>query len=122
MQIHIIQKKSKCFFYEIEIVRSTSVSIIMSQLQLDQGSIPVPVRVQTPPPSLQDNLDVLMGVLEENQERIPEGEYLRGMNALGSLHRMKNKAEFVEITAAGIRESHVHDVQITKEAPNYRAD
>ena len=27
-----------------------------------------------------------------------------------------------EITAAGIRESHVHDVQITKEAPNYRAD
>ena len=34
----------------------------------------------------------------------------------------RNKAEFVEITAAGIRESHVHDVQITKEAPNYRAD
>jgi hypothetical protein len=28
----------------------------------------------------------------------------------------------VEITTAGIRESHVHDVQITKEAPNYRAD
>jgi IMP dehydrogenase len=35
---------------------------------------------------------------------------------------MQNKAEFVEITSAGIRESHVHDVQITKEAPNYRAD
>jgi IMP dehydrogenase len=35
---------------------------------------------------------------------------------------MKTKAEFVEITAAGIRESHVHDVQITKEAPNYRAE
>jgi len=35
---------------------------------------------------------------------------------------MQNKAEFVEITTAGIRESHVHDVQITKEAPNYRAD
>ena len=35
---------------------------------------------------------------------------------------MQTKAEFVEITAAGIRESHVHDVQITKEAPNYRAD
>ena len=28
----------------------------------------------------------------------------------------------IEITSAGIRESHVHDVQITKEAPNYRAD
>jgi IMP dehydrogenase len=35
---------------------------------------------------------------------------------------MQNRAEFVEITAAGIRESHVHDVQITKEAPNYRAE
>ena len=35
---------------------------------------------------------------------------------------MRNKAEFVEITSAGIRESHVHDVQITTEAPNYRAD
>ena len=35
---------------------------------------------------------------------------------------LQDKAEFVEITTAGIRESHVHDVQITKEAPNYRAD
>jgi len=35
---------------------------------------------------------------------------------------MQERAEFVEITTAGIRESHVHDVQITKEAPNYRAD
>jgi BMFP domain-containing protein YqiC len=36
--------------------------------------------------------------------------------------KLIERAEFVEITAAGIRESHVHDVQITKEAPNYRAD
>jgi IMP dehydrogenase len=35
---------------------------------------------------------------------------------------MRERAEFVEITAAGIRESHVHDVQITKEAPNDRAE
>ena len=35
---------------------------------------------------------------------------------------MQDRAEFVEITSAGIRESHVHDVQITKEAPNYRAE
>ncbi|MFZ2302580.1 MAG: IMP dehydrogenase [Gallionella sp.] len=35
---------------------------------------------------------------------------------------MHTKAEFVEITSAGIRESHVHDVQITKEAPNYHVD
>ncbi len=32
------------------------------------------------------------------------------------------KAQFVEITAAGVRESHVHDVQIVKEAPNYRVE
>ena len=35
---------------------------------------------------------------------------------------MQSKAQFVEITSSGIRESHVHDVQITKEAPNYRAE
>jgi IMP dehydrogenase len=35
---------------------------------------------------------------------------------------MQEKAEFVEITTAGMRESHVHDVQITKEAPNYRSE
>ena len=39
-----------------------------------------------------------------------------------SIAEMHEKAEFVQITAAGIRESHVHDVQITKEAPNYQAD
>ena len=39
-----------------------------------------------------------------------------------SIDEMRNKAEFVEITASGIRESHVHDVQITKEAPNYHID
>jgi IMP dehydrogenase len=39
-----------------------------------------------------------------------------------SIDEWHAKAEFVEITNAGIRESHVHDVQITKEAPNYRAD
>jgi IMP dehydrogenase len=35
---------------------------------------------------------------------------------------MHEKAEFVEITTAGVRESHVHDVQITKEAPNYHVE
>jgi IMP dehydrogenase len=39
-----------------------------------------------------------------------------------SIDDMHQRAEFVEITSAGIRESHVHDVQITKEAPNYRAE
>jgi IMP dehydrogenase len=39
-----------------------------------------------------------------------------------SITEMRTKAQFVEITSAGIRESHVHDVQITKEAPNYRVE
>ena len=45
-----------------------------------------------------------------------------GYCGCASIDDMKNRAEFVEITSAGMRESHVHDVQITKEAPNYRAD
>ena len=39
-----------------------------------------------------------------------------------TIDEMHEHAEFVEITSAGIRESHVHDVQITKEAPNYHVD
>jgi len=42
-----------------------------------------------------------------------------GCATIDDLHK---KAEFVEITSAGMRESHVHDVQITKEAPNYRSE
>ncbi|MFW9621410.1 MAG: IMP dehydrogenase [Macromonas sp.] len=45
-----------------------------------------------------------------------------GYCGCATIAEMHDKAEFVEITSAGIRESHVHDVQITKEAPNYRAD
>jgi len=39
-----------------------------------------------------------------------------------TIDEMRARAEFVEITSAGIRESHVHDVQITKEAPNYHVE
>jgi len=45
-----------------------------------------------------------------------------GYCGCASIDAMRETAEFVQITAAGMRESHVHDVQITKEAPNYRAD
>jgi len=47
-----------------------------------------------------------------------------GMGYVGcaTIDEMHAKAEFIEITSAGIRESHVHDVQITKEAPNYHVD
>ena len=45
-----------------------------------------------------------------------------GYLGCGTIEEVRTKAEFVEITSAGIRESHVHDVQITKEAPNYRSE
>ncbi|MFN5723761.1 MAG: IMP dehydrogenase [Betaproteobacteria bacterium] len=45
-----------------------------------------------------------------------------GYCGCASVAQMHEQAEFVQITAAGIRESHVHDVQITKEAPNYRME
>ena len=45
-----------------------------------------------------------------------------GYVGANSIEEMRSKAAFVQITSAGIRESHVHDVQITKEAPNYHID
>lgn len=45
-----------------------------------------------------------------------------GYTGCGTIAEMKEKAEFVRITGAGLRESHVHDVTITAEAPNYRAE
>lgn len=47
-----------------------------------------------------------------------------GMGYLGckNIEELKTKPSFIKITSAGLRESHVHDVIITKEAPNYRLD
>ena len=45
-----------------------------------------------------------------------------GYLGCSTIEEVRTRAEFVEITSAGIRESHVHDVQITKEAPNYRSE
>jgi IMP dehydrogenase len=45
-----------------------------------------------------------------------------GYTGCASIDELRSRTQFVEITAAGIRESHVHDVQITKEAPNYRVE
>ncbi|MEI6355203.1 MAG: IMP dehydrogenase [Methylococcus sp.] len=45
-----------------------------------------------------------------------------GYTGCRTIEEMRNKASFVRVTAAGIRESHVHDVTITKEAPNYSMD
>ncbi len=45
-----------------------------------------------------------------------------GYLGCATIDDMHDKAGFVEITSAGVRESHVHDVQITKEAPNYHVE
>ncbi|CDK64334.1 IMP dehydrogenase [Klebsiella pneumoniae] len=43
-----------------------------------------------------------------------------GLTGCGTIDLLRTKAEFVRISGAGIQESHVHDVTITKESPNYR--
>ena len=82
----------------------------------------------------EDNMDKL--VPEGVEGRVPykgsvlavihqlTGGLRSSMGYLGcpDIPTMHTKAEFVQITAAGIRESHVHDVQITKEAPNYHIE
>jgi len=45
-----------------------------------------------------------------------------GYTGCATVEELHRKSQFVEITSAGIRESHVHDVQIVKEAPNYRVE
>jgi IMP dehydrogenase len=45
-----------------------------------------------------------------------------GYTGCATIDDLRTRAQFVEISAAGMRESHVHDVQIVKEAPNYRVE
>jgi len=45
-----------------------------------------------------------------------------GYTGCATVEELRTRSKFVEITTAGMRESHVHDVQIVKEAPNYRAE
>lgn len=45
-----------------------------------------------------------------------------GYTGCANINEMQTKTEFVRITSSGVRESHVHDVQIIKEAPNYQMD
>lgn len=82
--------------------------------------------------------------IEENEKLVPEGiegkvaykgaasavihqlvgGLKSGMGYLGArnIEDLQARAKFVQITAMGLRESHVHDVSITKEAPNYRLE
>jgi IMP dehydrogenase len=63
------------------------------------------------------------GLLAENLFQLVGG-LKAGMGYLGcaTLDELREKARFIKISAAGLRESHVHDVIITKEAPNYRLE
>jgi IMP dehydrogenase len=45
-----------------------------------------------------------------------------GYTGSANIEAMRTKTQFVRITSAGIRESHVHDVMVTKEAPNYQRE
>lgn len=45
-----------------------------------------------------------------------------GYCGCGTIAELRENARFVRVTSAGLRESHVHDVIITKEAPNYRLE
>jgi IMP dehydrogenase len=62
--------------------------------------------------SLTSNIHQLMGGLRSGM----------GYTGSPSLAELRKRARFLRISAAGLRESHVHDVVITKEAPNYRID
>lgn len=84
----------------------------------------------------QDELDADKLVPEGIEGRVPYRGPLRniihqltgglraamGYVGCATIAEMQSKAQFVRITNAGVRESHVHDVAITKEAPNYRLD
>lgn len=63
------------------------------------------------------------GTVTSNIEQLVGG-LKAGMGYVGSrtIEELREKARFLKISAAGMRESHVHDVIITKEAPNYRLD
>jgi IMP dehydrogenase len=52
------------------------------------------------------------------------GGFRAGMGYCGcrTVAEMQKKARFIRLTQAGLRESHVHDVIITREAPNYRTE
>ncbi|MGN6313884.1 MAG: IMP dehydrogenase [Rhodanobacteraceae bacterium] len=84
----------------------------------------------------QDEADVDKLVPEGIEGRVPYRGPLRsivhqligglrssmGYCGCANIDEMRSKPQFVRVTGAGIREAHVHDVQITKEAPNYRLD
>ena len=85
------------------------------QNQLGSGKLRYPIYIETAypnKPQIHTTVYQLIGGLRS------------GMGYLGaaSLEELFQKARMVEISAAGLRESHVHDFIITKDAPNYRVE
>jgi IMP dehydrogenase len=84
----------------------------------------------------QDNSDTTKLVPEGIEGRVPHKGHLgivvhqllgglrAAMGYVGceTIEALRTRAQFIKITAAAMRESHVHDVSITKEAPNYHVD
>jgi len=98
--IEAMKKGSKDRYYQIEVTE-------------DDKLVPEGIVGRVPyKGSLSANIIQLIGGLKA------------GMGYVGcrTLDELREKARFVKISSAGLRESHVHDVIITKEAPNYRVD
>jgi IMP dehydrogenase len=85
------------------------------QAEVDSASKLVPEGIEGRIPyrgSLTSNVHQLIGGLRSGM----------GYTGAADLSDLRSKARFVRISAAGLQESHVHDVIITKEAPNYRIE
>ena len=95
-------------------------------MALESGRITIGFpRMHKEPGEHRDFLPPLIGLLAGiGAEVYVETGIGSGMGYTGSsnLEALRTGAEFVRITNAGIRESHVHDVHVTKEAPNYQRD
>ena len=70
---------------------------------------------------LRVDVDVYKGPLANTIHQLLGGvRSSMGYVGCGTIEELRTKPEFVQVTNAGMRESHVHDVTITKEAPNYQ--
>jgi hypothetical protein len=80
------------------------------------------------PPDAAGTVEIAYGVAPEHHLAHREHPLVGGLRAgmgytgVGTIRDLQSKARFVRISSAGLKESHVHDVIITKEAPNYRLE
>jgi len=81
----------------LEMMQSNDIKIYNMSMAENGQSIVLPTNAVSDRPAKiqtqQSQLDIIMGILEDNQSNMPEGDYLRGMNALCSLHKKKGTNE-----------------------------